>query len=79
VSRTPRFSSAKDETPEHTDAERRLLPPRDDAEAGYAKDPCRSAAVIAKPPNRAPELRAESEPSQKAIHQRAVASPSGDR
>ena len=49
--------SALDETRQHADPEGRLLPPRDDAEAGYAKDLVSIGRGNGDPPNRAPELR----------------------
>ena len=41
------LAAAPDETRERADPEGRLLPPPDDAEAGYARDLVCSAAVIA--------------------------------
>ena len=49
--------SALDETRQRADPEGRLLPPRDDAEAGYAKDLVSFGRGNGDPPNRAPELR----------------------
>jgi hypothetical protein len=46
-----------DETGERADPKGRLLPPPDNAEAGYARDLVSLAAVMATPPNGAPELR----------------------
>ena len=56
---TGRFSSPQDETRVRADAERRLLQPRDDAEAGCAKDLPSFGRGNGDPPNRRPELRGE--------------------
>jgi hypothetical protein len=44
-----------DETRQRADPEGRLLPPRDDAEAGYAKDLVSFGRGNGDPPNRAPD------------------------
>jgi hypothetical protein len=54
--------SALDETRQRADPEGRLLPPRDDAEAGYAKDLVSFGRGNGAPPNRAPELRGSGSP-----------------
>jgi hypothetical protein len=50
-------SAASDETRERADPEGRLLPARDDAEVGCAKDLASFSHGNRDPPNRAPELR----------------------
>src|SRR5271154_4153887 len=50
-------TAAWDETRERGDPEGRLLPPRDDAEAGNARDLVSFGRGNGGPPNRGPELR----------------------
>ena len=59
-------SSATDETRERAEPEGRLLPPRDDPEAGYAKNLVSSGRGNGVPSNRAPEL-----PGKRATRLRA--------
>ena len=60
-------TAATDETRERADPEGRLLPPRDDAAAGYAKDLVSFGRGNRDPPNRAPELRGKRAPGRRAI------------
>ena len=59
-------SSATDETRERAEPEGRLLPPRDDPEAGFAKNLVSSGRGNGVPSNRAPEL-----PGKRATRLRA--------